>query len=78
VVLGNVCAGDWLNMAQERFETAGQQDEQGDADQTHLRDWAATDNRLYGGFGVHRQELGAPPRQRMRSSPVDKRTWINI
>ena len=45
-------------------------DEQGDADQTHLRGRAATDNRRYGGFRIHRQDLGVPPRQRMWSLPL--------
>ena len=37
----------------------GQKGEQGDADQTALRDRVATGNRVYSGFETHRQELSA-------------------
>ena len=51
----------WLGLIRRHHSDArgatGQKGEQGDADQTQLRDRVATGNRLYSGFESHRQEL---------------------
>ena len=53
----------WLGLIRRHHSDArgatGQKGEQGDADQTALRNRVATGNRLYSGFESHRQELSA-------------------
>src|SRR6266511_4461194 len=53
----------WLGLIRRHHSDArgatGQKGEQGDADQTQLRDRVATGNRIYGGSESHRHELSA-------------------